>query len=49
MPPAFSRYSDGAICNAENATFAGMAGSGVHKVNFTVDASTASSLAISPL
>jgi hypothetical protein len=42
-------YSDGRICSAENATFDGMATSALHNVNFTVDASTASSLAISPL
>jgi hypothetical protein len=49
VPPAFSRYSDGAIWSAAKATFDGIATSGLHNVNFTVDASTASILAIWPL
>src|SRR6266508_4164599 len=44
-PSAFERYSLGAICSDENATFAGIAGSGAHNVRTNVFASVASSLA----
>ena len=44
-PSVFARYSLGAICSDENATLAGIAGSGAHSVSTNVVASVASSLA----